>query len=51
MESAFRKKYNANIIGIKINGNSMEMANPEYVFNKEDHIVVVAKTKDFEKYL
>lgn len=51
IESAFRRKYNANIIGVKINGNSMEMANPEYVFNKDDHIVVVAKTKDFEKYL
>ena len=51
VESAFRKKYNANIIGIKVQGKSMKMANPEYVFNTEDHIVVVAKTKDFEKFL
>ncbi len=41
-----RRKYEVNIIGIKHGNQLKPLPNPEYVFNQDDHLVVIGKSKD-----
>lgn len=50
-DTNFRAKYNANIIGVKKPGEPMYMPTADYVFNKKEHLMVVAEKKKIEKYL
>ena len=44
-----RKLYNINIIAIKNAGSLIPSPAPDYVFEKEDHIVVIGKAEDVLK--
>lgn len=48
-ETDFRAKYNANILGIKREGKSTLMPNADYVFNADEHLMVIGKKIDIEK--
>lgn len=41
-----RRKYKINIIGIKYENTLKPLPEPEYVFEGEDHLVVIGKSKD-----
>ncbi|MFR4350277.1 MAG: NAD-binding protein [Roseburia sp.] len=41
-----RATYNANIIGIKIDGSMNLMPGPDYVFQKAEHLMVIGHQKD-----
>ena len=43
-----RKKYNVNIVAIKNNGQLISSPGPDYIFNENDHIIVVAKSEDID---
>ena len=45
----FRAVYNANIIGVKADGNMRLMPGPDYVFQKEEHLMVIGHQHDIEK--
>ncbi len=45
----FRAVYNANIIGVKADGNMKLMPGPDYVFQKEEHLMVIGHQHDIEK--
>lgn len=51
IESNFRTKYNANIIGVKKEGSSMIVPDADYVFNKDDHLVIVGNSAELDKLL
>ena len=44
-----RQKYNVNIIGIKHNNSLRPMPSANYIFNQDDHVVVMGKSKDVFK--
>ena len=44
-----RQKYNVNIIGIKHNNSLRPMLSANYIFNQDDHVVVMGKSKDVFK--
>ena len=46
-----RVKYNANIIGIKAENGMELMPNAEYVFRKEEHLMIIGHKRDMEKIL
>lgn len=46
-----RVKYNANIIGIKAEHGMKLMPNAEYVFRKEEHLMIIGHQRDMEKIL
>lgn len=46
-----RVKYNANIIGIKAENGMELMPNAEYVFRKEEHLMIIGHQRDMEKIL
>lgn len=48
-ETDFRAKYSANILGIKREGKSTLMPNADYVFNADEHLMVIGKKIDIEK--
>lgn len=48
-ETDFRAKYNANILGIKREGKSTLMPSADYVFNADEHLMVIGKKIDIEK--
>lgn len=45
----FRAVYHANIIGIKMDGNMKLTPGPDYVFQKEEHLMVLGHQNDIEK--
>ena len=49
MDVNFRAAYHANIIGIKSDGNMKLTPGPEYVFQKEEHLMVLGHQRDIEK--
>ncbi|MBE6787303.1 MAG: TrkA family potassium uptake protein [Ruminococcaceae bacterium] len=49
MELNFRNKYNLNIIAYKKNGQIVPFFNANYVFNENEHLLVLGNTKDIEK--
>ena len=51
IESNFRRKYSANIIGYKKNDRIILMIEPSYVFKEEEHLLVMANRKHIEKLL
>ncbi|MBP8833720.1 MAG: TrkA C-terminal domain-containing protein, partial [Roseburia sp.] len=46
-----RVKYNANIIGIKAENGMELMPNAEYVFRREEHLMIIGHQRDMEKIL
>ena len=46
-----RVKYNANIIGIKAENGMELMPNAEYVFRREEHLMIIGHKRDMEKIL
>ena len=46
-----RVKYNANIIGIKAENGMELMPNAEYVFRREEHLMIIGHQWDMEKIL
>ena len=44
-----RVKYNANIIGIKTDGGMQLMPNAEYVFQQDEHLMIIGHQRDIEK--
>ena len=51
IETNFRSRYDANIIGCKKDGKVNMMVSPGYVFRKDEHLIIVANSKKIEKYL
>ena len=50
-ELDIRAKYKVNILGIK-NGDDLDLMPPAgYVFDKEQHLLVIGQRKDIEKIL
>lgn len=41
-----RAKYNTNIIGIKTDGNMALMPGPDYVFQQDEHLMVIGHQRD-----
>ena len=41
-----RRRFNVNILGIKKNGQLVPMPSADYVFAKEDHVVLIGKNAD-----
>lgn len=41
-----RAKYNTNIIGIKTDGNMVLMPGPDYVFQQDEHLMVIGHQRD-----
>lgn len=50
-EVNFRVKYNASILGIKINGETRLLPNAEHIFEKEEHLMVIGKKVDIDRIL
>lgn len=50
-EVNFRTKYGANIIGIKKEGVPMIMPTADYIFKKDEHLLVVGETEKMDKIL
>ena len=48
-ETNFRVKYNANILGIKKEGESTLMPDAEHVFSAEEHLMVIGRREDIER--
>ncbi len=46
---SIRQEYNMNILAVKKNGVITMMPSPEYVFNTEEHIVVMARQEDIDR--
>ena len=46
-----RVKYNANIIGIKAENGMELMPNAEYVFRRDEHLMIIGHKRDMEKIL
>ena len=44
-----RATYNANIIGVKADGNMKLTPGPDYVFRKDEHLMVIGHQRDIEK--
>lgn len=44
-----RVTYNANIIGVKTDGTMSLMPGPDYVFQKDEHLMVIGHQTDIEK--
>lgn len=42
-----RRRFNVNILGIKKNGQLVPMPSADYVFAKEDHVVLIGKMRIF----
>lgn len=51
LESDFRNKYKANIIGYKKQGIATMLTTPDYVFKEDEHLIIVGRNTDIEKYL
>ncbi len=49
VELDFRNKYNLNIIAYKKDGKVIPFFNADYVFNEEEHLLVLGNAKDIEK--
>ena len=47
----FRVKYNANILGIKQEGHTSLLPDADYVFRKEDHLMVIGQKEDIDRIL
>jgi len=45
----FRAVYNANIIGVKADGNMKLMPGPDYIFQSDEHLMVIGHQTDIEK--
>lgn len=45
----FRNKYNLNIVAYKSNGNVLPMSRNDYIFNKDEHILVLGHINDLRK--
>lgn len=50
-ETDFRAKYNANILGVKQEGRSMLLPSADYVFNSDEHLMVIGKKFDIDRLL
>lgn len=50
-ELNFRVKYNANILGIKENGQSSLLPDAEHIFKQDEHLMVIGKKEDIERIL
>jgi trk system potassium uptake protein TrkA len=48
-DANIRAKYKVNIIGIKTDGNMNLMPGPDYVFQQEEHLMVIGHQSDIEK--
>lgn len=44
-----RANYNANIIGIKADGSMKLTPGPDYIFQKDEHLMVIGHQRDIEK--
>lgn len=51
IETNFRRKYHANIIGYKKSDKTILMVEPSYVFKRGEHLLVVADSDHIEKLL
>lgn len=49
MDVNFRATYHTNIIGVKADGNMKLTPGPDYVFRKEEHLMVLGHQSDVEK--
>ncbi len=49
MEVNFRATYHTNIIGIKAGGNMKLTPGPDYVFQQDEHLMVLGHQRDVEK--
>lgn len=45
----FRANYHANIIGVKIDGDMKLTPGPDYIFQKDEHLMVLGHQSDIEK--
>ncbi|MCI8483929.1 MAG: TrkA family potassium uptake protein [Lachnospiraceae bacterium] len=50
-EMNFRVRYNANILGIKKNGESSLLPDADHVFQEEEHLMVIGKREDIDRIL
>ena len=48
-ETNFRARYNANILGIKREGKSILLPSADYVFNADEHLMIIGEKVDIEK--
>lgn len=46
-----RSKYNVNIIAVKRNGNIIPVTSVNYIFNKNEHLIISGNTKDGSRLL
>ncbi len=46
-----RSKYNINIIAIKQNGKIMPVTSAEYIFKRNEHLIIAGNTKDGSRLL
>lgn len=44
-----RASYNANIVGVKADGSMKLMPGPDYIFQKDEHLMVLGHQDDIEK--
>lgn len=47
----FRRKYNLTILATKAHNEISPMPSLDYIFNKEEHIIVLGKSSDIEKVI
>lgn len=50
-EVNFRVKYNASILGIKIDGKTSLLPTAEHIFKKNQHLMVIGKKEDIDRIL
>ena len=48
-EMNFRVKYNANILGIKKEGESTLLPDADHVFTPEEHLMVIGQREDIDR--
>ena len=48
-ETDFRAKYNANILGIKQEGKSILLPSADYIFNADEHLMVIGEKTDIDR--
>ncbi|MGN0142315.1 MAG: potassium channel family protein [Roseburia sp.] len=48
-EANIRVKYRVNILGIKADGNMTLMPSPDYIFQKDEHLMIIGHQQDVEK--
>ena len=45
----FRVKYNANILGIKKEGESTLLPDADHIFSADEHLMVIGKKEDIDR--